>query len=195
MASTPLRDSRSRSRPTVSNCSQFMLLLPFSLLGLLTTSYPSRLPRKKFPRDAASASGAETARHIAQNLELGKQQGAATVEARADRSDRAPDALRGFLVAKLFQLAKHDSFAKFVRQLQHGGAYLLHALLALGPVHRRHDVCEAGDCARSRFALIVELEFTREALEMFHDAFPSAAVEIRALGSALGLCFLYLSME
>src|SRR5580692_350422 len=140
MGSTPLCDSRSRSKPIVSNCSQFML--PTSLLttgpsdsgpsdsGPSDFPATSQLPRKKFHSAAARLSGgAKTARHIAQNLKLSEQQGAATMEARADGSDRAADALRSFLVAQLFELAKHDGFAEFAGQFENGGANLLHALL------------------------------------------------------------------
>src|SRR5580704_5468364 len=163
----------------------FKLFAVHVATSLLATSYHSRLPRKKFTSSRRSARGAESARDIAQNLKLGEQQSAAAMETRADRADRASDALRGFLVAQLFQLAKHDGFAEFARQLQHGGANLLHTLLALGPVHRRHDSGEAGDGARSGFALVVELELTREALEVFHDAIPCNAVEIGGERSAL----------
>jgi hypothetical protein len=117
------------------------------------------------------------------------------MEARADRPDRASDALRSFLVAQLFELAKHDSFAEFRRQFQHGGTNLLHALLSFGPVHRRDDIGHAGDGARSRFALFVELKFAREALEMLHDAIASDAVEICGKGSALGIVFFRLAHE
>ena len=107
------------------------------------------------------------------------------MEARADRTDRASDALRRFFVAQLFQLAKHDRFAKLRRQIAYGGTDLLRTLLALGPMHRRDDVGQAGERVNGRLVRIIELNLPREAFEMFHDAIAGDAVQISGEGSAL----------
>ena len=46
-----------------------------------------------------------------------------------------------------------------------------------------------------RLVRIVELNFAREAFEMFHDAIAGDAVEIRGEGSALRVVFLRLAHE
>src|SRR6516162_2877186 len=113
------------------------------------------------------------------------------MEARTNRADGPIEALGGLVVTELFEFAEDDSFAKFDGQFQNSSANLLAALAHFGPFRGGKAV----DCqgVHAVVGFFVEGDVARGALDVFHDAIASHAVEKGAEGAAFRIEFLRLA--
>src|SRR5215472_2080267 len=134
------------------------------------------------------SAGIGSPRNIAQHFELGQKQSAAAMEARTNRADWAIEELGSLVVTELFEFAEDDGFAKFDGQFQNSGANLLAALAHFGPFRGGEAV--DGHGVHAVVGLFVEGDVARGALDVFHDAIASHAVEKGAKGAAFRIEFL-----